>query len=178
MRRAFDPLADVLRDSGVAPFMTAVNSRPLAASEVNELLLYLIGWSSAPWVTALVNAGADVNHRNDEGETPLSVCVHLWADTTADRLADIRENVFCNALELLSLGADPNGAYMGARSVTALAVDCNSPELAALFLLAGAELDRREPDSGQTETLREVMLKSSLLWPRQLARVAENEIGE
>jgi hypothetical protein len=146
----------------------------IATDRLNEFMLWNISCNSElPWATSLVAMGADINYHNDEGETVLSRCVHAWVDRSYP-VADvprIRKCIWISALEFLSLGVDPNSRYLGF-SVTGLALAWNCPELASLFVMAGANLDLAE-EEGLRPTLRSELMESELAWPKNLIVMAE-----
>lgn len=136
----------------------------LGPDQLSEFLVYRSSGGGTQWPTELVRLGADPNFCDDEGGTVLSQCVHATVQViyTGAKCPE----TFETAVELLSLGADPNQICMSSYSVTSLALSVNRPEFVALFMLAGADLDRIEPDDGVS--LREILRSSERIWARQL----------
>jgi hypothetical protein len=167
-------LSGYLVSGKVKEFSDCVTARsPWPREQVSNLLLMLIGSHDRDWLPILVKAGADVNFVGDEGQTPLSACVHAWAFPDQAHGPSAKQNALINALELMTLGSNPNSKYMNLFSVTALAVTLNSPELALAFLLAGAALDQKEPDEYSSDTLRDVLRKSKLPWSSNLLAIVD-----
>lgn len=81
-------------------------------------------------VREFLAAGADVNARNAQGETPLSLAVGL------KRKAVVRL--------LLEAGADPNAADGDGQTALMAAADLRGPELARLLIDAGADVNARD----------------------------------
>jgi hypothetical protein len=177
MEKDFQELAKLLSAGKIEDFSKSINAHPLLSGEqASNLLLMLIGSCEKDWLPILVKAGADVNFVGDEGQTPLSECVHTWAYPDRVNGPSAKKNALSNAIELLSLGSSPNSSYMGLFSVTALAVSLNAPELALAFLFAGASLNEKEPDEYSSDSLREVMRKSVLPWPSQLLSIIDRNL--
>lgn len=128
---------------------------------LSALLVHLATLGGVRWPAVLHSMGADLEYVGSEGETALSQCIHGASNKSAEK----RGLTFETAAELISLGASPNSSYMSMYSVTHLAVSQNLPEFALLFLLAGADLDRGEPDSQSNETLRQSMLRANKVYP-------------
>jgi hypothetical protein len=167
-------IADALETGGVEAMKYEVQkNKPFNSDDVSRLMLYIIGCSDQSWPGVLVELGGDVNYRNDEGESVLSVCVHRWVETRVKDLAQGRRNIWINALQFLRLGCDPNSAYMSHSSVTGLAVSWDCPELATLFTLCGVDLDREE-EVGVPQTLRRKMIEDPQLWPKELVILSDN----
>jgi ankyrin repeat protein len=175
LERELNRLADVLHLRGVSEFAEELkNCENLSKSDLNQLLIFLAPLGATKWPQLLFEMGADLNTVDDEGQTPLSCCVH---GAVADKWNKGR-STFATACELVTLGSDPNSAYMHMASVTALAIRLGQKDLATLFLLAGADPDRQEPDSLTTETLRDVILASELDWPRQVLAMRDMLVAE
>jgi ankyrin repeat protein len=143
-----------------------LNSNRFTQGDLDEALVSLASNGGVGWASQLVLQGGDPNAKDDEGNTPLSGCIHgaFEARTTGA--------TFVTATELLSLGANPNGRYQQ-MSLTALALHFSMPEFVALFLFAGAELGKPEPDPYSPLTLKELLERSEHDWARQLALMAK-----
>jgi ankyrin repeat protein len=138
----------------------------LSADQLSELLTYRVTDGGTGWLTELVKLGADPNYRDDEGNTTLSLCIHR-----ATSSGPFRVETFNTAVELLAIGADPDQCYSYNCSVTSLAKHFDRTDFVALFLLAGADLDKQEPDSN--ESLRDVLLASQNVTLRHLVTMVE-----
>ena len=114
------------------------------ADELGDLAVFLAPLGGTKWPSLLHSLGANLDFVDDEGQTALSQCVQAQSDL---RLGQGGTDTFATAAELLDLGADPNASYLSMSSVTALAARLNLPDFVVLFLLAGADLHREEPDS-------------------------------
>jgi ankyrin repeat protein len=136
----------------------------LNADQLNEFMIYRASGGGTGWPTELYKVGADPNFVDDEGSSALSQCVHVAAFSKGQKI-----ETFETAMELLSIGANPNQLYSTFCSITSLAMTSNRPEFVALFLLAGAELDRIEPDEGRP--LRDILGESQHKWASHLLEV-------
>lgn len=136
----------------------------LTSNELSEFLVYRASGGGTIWPTELVQLGANPNFCDDEGNTALSRCVHARYDSRSSRT-----DTFLTAIELLSLGADPNQRYSTFCSVTSLAASSGQADFVALFLLAGADLTLAEGDFGGS--LSEYLSTSERPWVRQLLQL-------
>lgn len=138
----------------------------LTRDDLSELLVFSLGSGD---IGDLLIAGADPNYRDDEGGTPLTNCVHLlWHPAGEKPVQDVLRNM----IALLAHGADPNCWYSDICSVTRLAVSADRPDVTALLLFSGAELQRPEPDG---VLLLNVLASSDRYWARDLVRIASRK---
>jgi len=93
-------------------------------------------WDDVEMAGWLIDAGADVNVRNDLGVSPL-----LIASTNAS--APMVER-------LLAAGANPNAASVGGESPLLVASRAGNATVVAALLAKGAQVDAVEPVRGQT----------------------------
>lgn len=157
---AFTGFAELLMQNGPDAVIAAFDQiKDWPREALSELLVFLAAYGGAKWPTRLCDMGADCNFVDQEGQTALSQCVHGHESVSGSH------DTFETAIELLAAGADPNSSYLSLFSVTHLAVARNQPELAALFLMAGADLDRPEPDVQSRIPLRQALLNSPTVYP-------------
>ena len=126
-----------------------------SVDELSELLVALARYGGAGWPSVLVKLGAHVNHIDNEGQTALSQCIHGMVDAR-DGLG--ARDTYATAAELLALGANPNGEYLG-MSLILLGVLSKLPAFVALLVLAGGSLDNVEPQSVTGDTTRQSLRK-------------------
>lgn len=93
-------------------------------------------WDDVEMAGWLIDAGADVNVRNDLGVSPL-----LIASTNAS--APMVER-------LLAAGANPNAASVGGESPLLVAARAGNATVVKALLAKGAQVDATEPVRGQT----------------------------
>lgn len=141
----------------------------LNTEQLSDYLVYRAWGGGTGWPSELVRRGANPSQRDDEGATALSRCLHAASPYTAARASKIE--TLETAIELLVLGADPNQLYSTSCSATSLALTLNKPDFVALLLLAGADLNKVEPDDGRT--LRAILATSERPWARQLLKLAD-----
>jgi len=169
--KEFDRLVGIAAENHIDELLSELRrldgGPPQKLSELVQQLAWLGG---NRWPKALADLGADLNYVDDEGQTALSICVHAASRAGGEVPVD----TFSTACELLELGASPNSTYLSMFSVTRLAFRHDLRDLTSLFLLAGADLDRKEPDSQSLKTLREEMQESDEEWVRQLVKVVSS----
>lgn len=130
-------------------------AKELREVELSQLLVLLSRFGGAGWPTELVKFGARVDYRDDEGQTAISQCIHGMVDAR-DCLGE--RDTYQTAAELLSLGANPNGEYLG-MSLILLSAMSKLPGFMGLLLVAGGSLDKVEPQSVTGDTTRSTLHK-------------------
>jgi uncharacterized protein len=93
-------------------------------------------WDDVEMAGMLIEAGADVNARNDLGVTPLLVASTNASAPMVDRL--------------LAAGANPNVASVGGESPLLVAARAGNAAVVTSLLAKGAQVDASEPVRGQT----------------------------
>ena len=93
-------------------------------------------WDDVEMAGMLIDAGADVNVRNDLGVTPLLVASTNASAPMVDRL--------------LAAGANPNVASVGGESPLLVAARAGNAAVVKALLAKGAQVDASEPVRGQT----------------------------
>ena len=93
-------------------------------------------WDDVEMAGMLIEAGADVNARNDLGVTPLLVASTNASAPMVDRL--------------LAAGANPNVASVGGESPLLVAARAGNAAVVKALLAKGAQVDASEPVRGQT----------------------------
>ena len=115
-----------------------------------------IHWAGKPEAAkALLEAGADVNQRNANGETALHLAMSAWSPTA--------ETVKL----LLEAGADVKAKSATGATPLHAAIQLGKPEIAKLLIAAGAEVDAKD-NQGDTPLS---VAHANLVWARSVQNV-------
>ena len=139
---AADPdlrLVDAARRQDRAAVRTLLNQRADVKAVQPDgagVLHWAAHWDDVEMAGLLIDAGADVNARNDLGVTPLLVASTNASAPMVDRL--------------LAAGANPNVASVGGESPLLVAARAGNAAVVKALLAKGAQVDAAEPVRGQT----------------------------
>ena len=125
------------RDESVDALLEGGATVDLADSEGNTAIFGAAALGHATIVESLVDRGAEVNRRNEDGVTPLMLAVIHAIDEDEER----RERQFGTVLNLLTRGADPN--LRDPDGSTALHVACAAAhqQMVSFLIVHGADAD-------------------------------------
>ncbi len=143
----------------------ALDENPDTPTGASTSLHTAVGRADASEVQALLDEGADVNARNEDGQTPLHIAAERGEIAVLEALLDRGANIDATDMNgatplllatfnespmpvielLLTGGADPNAGAEGEAKALHLAVSLRNPALVQLLLDHGATPNIRDP---------------------------------
>lgn len=140
----------------------------LGSEQLSELLVLKASDGGKNWATELVQAGANPNYIDTEGNSALSQCIQ----SSSTPMGGVpKHESFELAVELVSLGANPDLLYQDWIGMLELAISYDRADIAALFILAGADLEMINQDHDCK--VEERMRHSDRLWAKQLLDISK-----